>query len=49
MLDEYQPVGALIDKIKGTAGFLSGSLSRISGAVIIFVVLGVIVLQIMLK
>jgi hypothetical protein len=49
MLDEYQPVGALIDKIKGTAGFLSGSLSRLSGAVIIFIVLGVIVSKLVLK
>ena len=49
MLDEYQPVEALIDKIKGTSGVLSSILSRISGLVILFVVLGVIVSQIVLK
>lgn len=49
MLDEYQPVEALIDEIKGTTGVLSSLLSRISGLVILFVVLGVIVSQIVLK
>jgi hypothetical protein len=49
MLNEYQPVEALIDKIKGTTGVLSSLLSRISGLVILFVVLGVIISQIVLK
>ena len=49
MLDKYQPVEALINKIKGTTGALSGLLSRISGLVIFFVVLGVIASRIMLK
>jgi hypothetical protein len=49
MLNEYQSIEALVDKIKGTTGVLSGLLSRISGLVILFVVLGVIASQIMLK
>jgi hypothetical protein len=49
MLDEYQPVEALIDEIKGATGVLSGLLSRISGLVILFVVLGVIASQIIFK
>ena len=49
MLDEYQPVEALIDKIKGTTGVLSSLLSRISGLVILFVVLGVIASEIIFK
>ena len=49
MLNEYQPVEALIDKIKETTGVLSSLLSRISGLVILFVVLGVIISQIVLK
>ena len=49
MLNEYQPVEALIDKIKGTTGVLSSLLSRISGLVILFVVLGLIVSQIVFK
>jgi hypothetical protein len=49
MLDEYQSIEALIDEIKGTTGFVSGFLSGKSGLVILFVVLGVIVSQIVLK
>ena len=49
MLNEYKPVEALIDEIKGTTGVLSGLLSRISGLVILFVILGVIASQIMFK
>jgi len=43
MLDVYQPIKTLIDDIKGTTGSLSGFLTRISGLVILFVVLGAIV------
>jgi hypothetical protein len=49
MSSEYQPVEALIDKIKGTIGVLSSLLSRISGLVILFVILGVIASQIVFK
>jgi hypothetical protein len=49
MSNEYQPVEALIDEIKGTIGVLSGFLARISGLVILFVILGVIASQIMFK
>jgi hypothetical protein len=49
MLNEHQPVEALIDKIKGTTGVLSSLLSGISGLVILFVILGVIVSQIVFK
>jgi len=49
MLNEFQPVKALIDEIKGTTGALSGLLSRLSGLVVFIVVLSVIVSQVMLK
>lgn len=39
----YQSVDGLIDGVKGTTGFLSGLLSRKSGLVFLFVVLGVVV------
>jgi len=39
---EYQSVEDLIEGIKGTTGFLSGFLSRKSGLVFLFIVLGVI-------
>jgi len=42
MLNEYQSVDALIDGIKGTTGFLSSLVSRKSGLVFVFIVLGVI-------
>lgn len=47
MLNEYQSIKVLINEIKGTTGALSGLLTRMSGVVILFVVLGVIVSQIM--
>jgi len=49
MLNEFQSIEALINEIKGTTGALSGFLSRISGLVILFVLLGVIVSQTILK
>jgi hypothetical protein len=49
MMNECQPVEALIDEIKGTTGVLSGLLARISGLVIFFVVLGVIASEIIFK
>ena len=49
MSDEYQSIEVLIDEIKETTGALSGFLSRMSGVVILFVVLGVIFSQIMFK
>jgi hypothetical protein len=39
---EFQSVEALIDGVKGTTGFFSSLISRKSGLVLIFVVLGVI-------
>lgn len=45
MVNEYQPIKALVNEIKGTTGTLSGLLARISGLVILFVVLGAIVSQ----
>ncbi len=49
MSNEYRSIEALIDEIKGTTGLLSGLLSRISGLVILFVVLGVIASEIIFK
>jgi hypothetical protein len=49
MSDEYQAVEALIEQIKGTSGVLSGLLARVSGLVILFVVLGVIASRIVFK
>ena len=49
MLNEYQPIEALVDRIKGTTGVLSNFLSRISGWVALIVLLGVIVSQTILK
>jgi hypothetical protein len=49
MSNEYQSVEALIDEIKRTTGVLSSFLSRVSGLVILFVVLGVLASQIMFK
>ena len=49
MLNEFQSIEALIDEIKGTTGVLSGFLSRISGLVVFFVVLSVIVSQVIFK
>jgi hypothetical protein len=43
MLNEYQSVDALIDGVKGTTGFLSSLISRKSGLVFMFIVLGVLV------
>jgi hypothetical protein len=42
MLNEYPSVEALVDGVKGTTGFLSSLISRKSGLVFLFVVLGVI-------
>jgi hypothetical protein len=47
MLSEYRPIRVLIKEIKGTTGALSSLITRMSGVVILFVVLGVIVSQIM--
>jgi hypothetical protein len=43
MLNEYQSVDALIDGVKGTTSFLSSLISRKSGLVVMFILLGVIV------
>ena len=43
MVNEYQSVDALINKIKGTTGFLSSLLSRKFGLVFLFIVLGIII------
>jgi hypothetical protein len=43
MLNEYQSVDALIDGVKGTTGFLSSLISRKSGLVFMFTVLGILV------
>jgi len=46
MLNNYQSIDALINGIKGTTGFFSSLVSRKSGLVILFVVLGVIISRI---
>ena len=43
MSTEFQSVENLIDGIKGTTGFLSSLVSRKSGLVFAFIVLGVII------
>jgi hypothetical protein len=40
---EFQSVETLVDGVKGTTGFLSGLLSRKTGLVFLFIVLGAIV------
>ena len=40
---EFQSVEALVDGVKGTTGFLSSLISKKSGLVILFIILGVIV------
>jgi hypothetical protein len=47
MLNEYQPIKVLVKEIKGTTGALSYLITKMSGVVILFVVLGVLVSQIM--
>lgn len=44
---EIQSVDNLIDGVKGTTGFLSGLISRKSGLVFIFIVLGIIASKIL--
>ena len=39
---EFQSVEALVDGVKGTAGFLSSLFSRKPGMVFLFLVLGVV-------
>lgn len=48
MSNNYQSVEGLIDGVKGTTGFLSGLLSRKSGLVFLFIVLGVITSKLLL-
>lgn len=48
MLNEYQSVDALIDGVKGTTGFLSGLLSRKTGLVVSFIVLGALISKLVL-
>ena len=43
MLYDYQSVGVLIEEVKGTAGFLSGLISRKSSLVLLFIVFGIVV------
>ena len=43
----FQSVEALVDGVKGTTGFLSGLVSRKSGLVFVFIVLGVILSKIL--
>ena len=43
MSSEFQSVEALVDGVKGTTGFLSSLISKKSGLVILFIILGVIV------
>jgi hypothetical protein len=43
MLNDYQSVDSLIDGVKGTTGFLSSLISRKSGLVFMFILLGVFV------
>jgi len=45
MLNEFQPLKTLINEIKGTTSTLSDLLTRISGLVILFVLLGAVVSQ----
>jgi hypothetical protein len=44
---EFQSVEALVDGVKGTTGFLSSLISRKSGLVLVFIVLGVILSKIL--
>jgi hypothetical protein len=48
MQNEYPSVDVLVDGIKGTTGFLSGLISRKSGLVFMFIVLGVIISKMLL-
>jgi hypothetical protein len=43
---EFQSVEALVDGVKGTSGFLSSLISRKSGLLFLFIVLGVILSKI---
>jgi hypothetical protein len=43
----FQSVEALVDGVKGTTGFLSGLVSRKSGLVFVFIVLGVILSKVL--
>lgn len=44
---EYQSIESLIEGIKGTTGFFSGSITRKSGLVVFLIILGVIVSKIL--
>jgi hypothetical protein len=43
----FQSVEALVNGVKGTTGFLSGLVSRKSGLVFVFIVLGVILSKVL--
>jgi len=43
MLDDFQPIGSMVDQVKGTTNFFAGLISRKFGLVCLFIVLGVIV------
>ena len=49
MSNEYQSVEGLIEGIKGTTGFIAGLLSRKFGVIFLFIVLGALVTQLLLK
>ena len=46
---EFQSVEALVDGVKGTTGFLSSLISKKSGLVILFIILGVIVSKLLVS
>jgi hypothetical protein len=45
---EFQSIEALIDELKGMTGFLSSLISRKSGVVFMFIVLGVIISKLLI-
>jgi hypothetical protein len=48
-MNEYQSVESLIEGIKGTTGFITGFVHRKFGLVFLFIILGVLVTQLLLK
>ena len=49
MSNEYPSVATLVEGVKGTTGFLSSLISRKSGLVFLFIVLGVIVSKLLIS